>query len=238
MGRRPSRLARGSQPQGPPSFRGLRLPHSRSRLRRPGSPKELEEGPPVRRAGRPAHDFPPRLSVGHHARLPSPVPADLPGALAQFPASAAAGYALRVLFLPNRIPCGGRPGIPGSSADAHSRPTERRGRPFSSLTGRGPGASSRKRPPSAQSISSGEPGKRGGARTTALSREATTRRREAEAVASPPWNPEPCQARTRSSPRQPRPRRLTGFPTPARQPGSHPLGGTSGRTPGPPAVEP
>lgn len=142
MGRRPSRFARGSQPPGPPSFRGLRLPRSRSRLRRPGSPKELEEGPPVRRAGRQAHDFPPpRLSAGHHARLRSPAPANLPGALAQFPASAVAGHALHVLFLPNRIPCGGRrlphPGIPGSSADAHSRPTERRGRPFSSLTARG-----------------------------------------------------------------------------------------------------
>jgi hypothetical protein len=193
MGRTPSRLARDSQPPGPPSFRGLWLPRSRSRLRRPGSPKELEEGTPVRRAGRPTtflYCSPRGTMHASRARLRRTSQEQSPSSQRQL----LLGTRSRPLPPKPNPPWGpplSPPRDPGEQPGRTQPPDWADGDDLFPLTGRGPGASSGKPLPSAQSTSSGEPGKRATPATTAPPQEPTTGRREAETLASPPWNPEP-----------------------------------------------
>lgn len=127
--------------------------------------------------GRQAQDFAPQPSARHYAPLPSRAPADLTG-VHNFGASGAVRRAVRPSFSQTNSPV--ETPLPLSQNDP-----EQRGRPHTAVDDLsphrprplrpGPASAQESSGPSAQSISSGKPGKRGHARTIALPQEATGR---------------------------------------------------------------
>lgn len=172
----------GSQAPDPSSFLGLRLPRPTPSLLLKATQAWLTSRAgrtPVRRAA--AQDVPPQLSSGHHALAPSPARGP-PGSnhpVANFGASAAVGHVVPASFSQTKSPV-------DPTLSQHQNHPEQRGHTQSSdqpdpddLFPRRP-ATDDPRPlrqespcPSAQSISSGEPVKRGHASTIALPQEAT-----------------------------------------------------------------